>query len=168
MAFDWREQNKTPQVPSSSGEAEGEVKSCGCYNVPSLASILIRMVCAATMKLTKREGIFMFSCPSSIYSSWVAHRGSNYQSLRGPLMKQSTLQEYEKQMKSFGIAAGSTARCQASANMFFYIKLYYIMSNILHCSRLCNMIYYILSYISRQTRTPRTPTWRPTRRRGRR
>ena len=30
------------------------------------------------------------------------------------------------------------------------------------------MIYYILSHISRQTRTPRTPTWRPTRRRGRR
>ena len=128
MAFDWREQNKTPQVPSSSGEAEGEVKSCGCYNVPSLASILIRMVCAPTLKLRKRDGIFMFSCPSSIYSSWVAHRGSNYPSLRGPLMKQSTLQEYEKQMKSFGIAAGSTARCQASANIFYYIKLYYIIS----------------------------------------
>ena len=30
------------------------------------------------------------------------------------------------------------------------------------------MICYILSYISRQTPTPQTPTWRPTRRRGRR
>ena len=57
---------------------------------------------------------------------------------------------------------------QAQTCVLYCIILHITRQARIYCIVSDYVIWYIISYISRQTRTPRTPTWRPTRRRGRR